>query len=238
MFLGQLTSSAVHEDLRGDGRPIALLGSEDGFLYAIDVCAAELAFVVPLAASVGAISFGDTDGDGTDEALVAAADGYLYALDNAPVASPEWVIDTDPPRGIVDEDVDLLQRNSSMSAAWQAVPGADGYEIAIIHADGSGFVTSPPWQAVGNVTSATVSDLALEYQTEYAFLVRARQGADRSLDVASDGVTVELGYQVGCGCDNGLSRAPGPDGRGGLVLVMLVCGALLMRRHRSRSGAR
>lgn len=81
-YLGQLTSTVVHSNLAGDGRPVALVGSEDGFLYAIDVCAGAVEFTMQFDGSVGAIAFGDTDGDSFDELLVAVADGYLYAIDN------------------------------------------------------------------------------------------------------------------------------------------------------------
>lgn len=77
---GQLTSVGVHANLRGEGRPSALVGSADGWLYAIDPCLVMLQFSYDFHAPVGEPIFGDTDGDGLDEILVSVADGYLYSL--------------------------------------------------------------------------------------------------------------------------------------------------------------
>jgi outer membrane protein assembly factor BamB len=81
---GQLTSTSVHRDLKGDGRPVAMVGSTDGYLYAVDPCSGELVFAKDFGFDVGEIIFGDSDGDGLDEILVSVADGNLYALKNDP----------------------------------------------------------------------------------------------------------------------------------------------------------
>jgi outer membrane protein assembly factor BamB len=81
---GQLTSASIHRDLRGDGRPVAMVGSTDGFLYAVDPCTGDLVFAKDFGFDVGEIVFGDSDGDGLDEILVSVADGNLYALKNDP----------------------------------------------------------------------------------------------------------------------------------------------------------
>jgi hypothetical protein len=83
---GQLTSASIHPDLRGDGRPVALVGSTDGFLYAVDPCSGELVFANDFGFAVGEVLFGDSDGDGLDEILVSVADGNLYGLKNDPGA--------------------------------------------------------------------------------------------------------------------------------------------------------
>jgi hypothetical protein len=81
---GQLTSTSIHANLRGDGRPVAMVGSTDGFLYAIDPCTGDLVFSKDFGFNVGEVVFGDSDGDGLDEILVSVADGNLYALKNEP----------------------------------------------------------------------------------------------------------------------------------------------------------
>ncbi len=84
--LAQLSAASVHPNLDGSGQPAALVGSGDGFLYAIDPCAGDLLFTHDFGAPVGEPVFGDTDGDGNDEIVVSVYDGYLYALKNqAPV---------------------------------------------------------------------------------------------------------------------------------------------------------
>jgi len=79
---GQLTAANVHGDLTGSGQPAVVVGSGDGFLYAVDPCNGTLLFSYGFGAAVGEPVFGDTDGDGLDEIVVSVADGYLYALKN------------------------------------------------------------------------------------------------------------------------------------------------------------
>ncbi len=81
---GQLTAVNVHADLTGNGQPTAVVGSSDGWLYAIDPCTGTLTFTYSFGAPVGEPVFGDTDGDGNDEIIVSVDDGYLYALKNGP----------------------------------------------------------------------------------------------------------------------------------------------------------
>ncbi|MFO0755869.1 MAG: VCBS repeat-containing protein [Byssovorax sp.] len=81
---GQLTAVSVHPNLAGDGAPVAVLGSGDGWLYGVDPCAGSLRFALDFGYLVGEPIFGDTDGDGLDEILVSVADGNLYALVDDP----------------------------------------------------------------------------------------------------------------------------------------------------------
>jgi VCBS repeat protein len=81
---GQLTSASIHANLQGNGRPVAVVGSTDGYLYAVDPCSGDLLFAKDFGFNVGEIVFGDSDGDGLDEILVSVADGRLYALKNDP----------------------------------------------------------------------------------------------------------------------------------------------------------
>jgi len=90
------------------------------------------------------VIFADTDGDGLDELLASVANGFLYGLKHAPVNPPANVIDIDPPAGIVDEDVDEIETTGTLYARWDAVDGADGYEVAVVRPDGTGYVTDPP----------------------------------------------------------------------------------------------
>ena len=184
---GQLASPMVHSNLTGQGRPSAVVGSADGWLYAIDPCAGTLDFAVPFGAPVGAVASADTDGDGNDELLVSVADGYLYGLKNAPLRGPGIVRDLDPATAS-GEDIDEVTTRDTLSASWDPVPGATGYEVAIAKADG-GYVFYPPWQPV-DATSYTRTGLALEDGVQYVFAVRAVSAAGRSPDILSDGVLV------------------------------------------------
>jgi len=62
--LGQLTSTAVHGNLTGHGRPSVVVGSTDGWLYAVNACTGELDFSYDFGSAVGSPTFGDTDGEG------------------------------------------------------------------------------------------------------------------------------------------------------------------------------
>ncbi len=120
--LAQLGSTSVHSNLAGKGQPVAVVGSSDGWLYAIDPCTASLAFTHEFTAPVGNVVFGDSDGDGHDELLVSVADGYLYALKQPPIAAPAEVIDTDPDHGIDTADVDDISTIDQLSGAWTRCP--------------------------------------------------------------------------------------------------------------------
>jgi MYXO-CTERM domain-containing protein len=164
------------------------VGSSDGWLYAIDPCTASLAFTHEFTAPVGNVVFGDSDGDGHDELLVSVADGYLYALKQPPIAAPAEVIDTDPDHGIDTADVDDISTIDQLFGAWSPVPGATSYQVAVVHADLSGFVA--PWQEVGLVTKFSATALGLTDGARYVFVVRALKNGAPSPDALSDGVTV------------------------------------------------
>lgn len=201
--LGQLASVSVHNNLSGTGRPTALVGSTDGWLYGFNPCSGTIDFVYNFGLPVGDVIFGDTDGDGMDEILASVGDGYLYGLKNESISGPAWVWDTDPPHGITSSDVDTIVTQHSLFARWSAVPGADGYELIV--SDGSTVLSTPKWVPVGNVTEATVGGLPLKAGIRYFVGVRATSGTLRSPDKPSDGVVV---VEEDAGSEAGLDAAP------------------------------
>jgi hypothetical protein len=215
---GQLGSPTAHLDLAGDGRVKVLVGSTDGWLYGLDICARTLAFALPFGAPVGVAVYGDSDADGLDEILVSVADGYLYGLKESLVPAPELVIDTDPPHGFLDEDVDTIETFDTLYAAWTAVAGADGYELSVVRdpVDGGGFITGG-WVDMGDTTRATVESLPLEDGERYFVAVRARADGELSPDVLSDGVRVVI---VDAPPED---EAPGEAGSGPVWLVGRSC---------------
>jgi len=241
--LGQLTSVHVHANLTGAGRPSAVVGSSDGWLYAVDPCTRTLDFAVPFGAPVGAVAFADIDADGLDDLLVSVADGYLYGLRNAPLAGPGLVRDLDPD-ATTGDDVDELTTRSTLAASWDPVAGAASYEVAIAHADG-GYLLDPPWQPSAG-TSSTQTNLPLEDGERYLVAVRALTASGgRSPDVLSDGVLVHVPPSDGDGVlDGGLDSGTGATGdpaggccstgsRPGPALVLGASAlALLLRRRR------
>jgi hypothetical protein len=203
---GQLTSATVHQDLTGAGRPTALFGSGDGFLYGINPCATGLDFAVDFGAPVGMPVFGDTDGDGIDEMLVSIADGYLYALKQPPVPAPTYVWDIDPTHGVSDHDVDTIVTNHTLYGAWASSPGATSYQIAVVRESTNTIVTAPAWQDVGHDVSAAV-DVPLIDGERYLFAVRAMKGDAPSPDVISNGVKVMFGMPGDAGFDASMDDA-------------------------------
>lgn len=194
--LTQLSSVAVHTNLSGKGRPSALVGSQDGFLYSVDPCTGKLDFALDMKAPVGAIVFGDTDGDGLDEILVSVADGYLYDLRQSAVPAPTNVIDIDPDHGIVDKEVSTIVTASKLSGKWDAVTGATSYQVNIVRA-ATGELLLSAWKDVGTVTTISVDGLALKDGERYVFAVRALRGAESSPDGLSPGVTIKLTGDAG-----------------------------------------
>ncbi len=166
-----------------------MVGSTDGWLYAVDACTGVLQFVVPLGESVCGAILGDTDGDGRDEIIVSTSGGYVYDVQNAELPSPAPVRDTDPPLGITNKDVDTIVTESTLYGTWQPVQGATSYEVAVGH-DPDGIISAPAWQDAGTATSASVAGLPLVVGQRYYFAARAVGPQGRSVDAISNGVTV------------------------------------------------
>lgn len=240
--LGQLTSVHIHDDLTGRGHPTAVVGSTDGWLYGLDVCARTKDFAVAFPAPVGAAAMADVDGDGNDELMVSVADGFLYGLANAPVAGPAQVRDVEP-GGATTVDIDEVTTRDTLAATWDAVPGATGYEVAVARAEGGYVTASPAWRTVTG-TSATITGLALEDGQRYVVAVRARVAAGASPDILSDGVLVHLlpplDLDAGVDADGGITPPPAGDGccstgtpaPGPLALSLLSLAILLRPRRR------
>ncbi len=190
--IGRLTDVAVSLNLDGAGSgPTALVGSTDGYLYAVDACTGAFRWAHAFGAPVGSPSFGDTDGDGKDEILVSVADGYLYALKDEILPAPAFVYETDPDHGISDADISDVSTHTTLWAAWAPVAGAVSYEVAVA-TPSSLFVTKPSWTDVGNVSSAAILNLVLHDGSKYYIGVRAVSAAGRSADTSSNGVLVHL----------------------------------------------
>jgi len=233
---GLLTSTYAHSNLTGTGEPSAVVGSDDGWLYAVNPCTLALQFSMHFGAPVGAVAFGDTDGDGLDNMVVSVADGYVYGVANAPIQAPSWVFDTDAPY-VLFRDVDETESLDTRSALWAPVEGATGYQVAVVRPDGGGFVTSPEWIDVGSTTQITLTGLSLVAGQRYIFAVRALTDEGPSPDTLSDGVLViGAGGDAGPGdgepaggcCDSGGSNS-GPFGT---VLLALATAIMLMSRRR------
>ena len=229
-----------------DGTPTALVGSTDGFLYAVDACTGALRWSHRFDAPVGAPILSDTDGDGLDDIVVSVADGYLYGLRHEILPAPGFVWDVDVPRGLTAEDIDEIETESALYAAWAPVPGATTYELAVVGAAGT-YLTAPAWVDVGAGTSATITGLPLEDGAKFYVGVRAVGPAGKGPDRPSDGVIVRLRpgadepgrageyllWGRGCACSLG-GAGEGAVGLGAAVVLLSALGA--RRRSRRRRG--
>ncbi len=236
----QLTSVYVHEDLTGNARPSAVVGSTDGWLYAVDPCSTGLDFAMEFGAPVGAIAFADGDGDGLDEIVVSTADGFLHGVRNQPIDMPVTVRDVDPELSD-DEDVDELVTRGSLSASWDPVEDAVAYEVTVALSDG-GIITSPAWQRV-EATFVTFAGLALQDGQRYVFAVRALSASGPSPDRLSDGVLVHLESTPDAGVDPDASgpavhQPGGCCGVGGGRNSSVACALLVLVTIRVRRGRR
>lgn len=233
--LGQLTDVAASKNLAGsDSNPTALVGSTDGFLYAVDPCAGTLTWAYAFGPPVSSPVLLDSDGDGKDEIVVSVADGYLYLLKNEVLPPPTSVWDIDPPT-VVESDIDQITTKSELHAKWTAVPGASSYEVAVVGTSGT-YVTTPNWIDVGAVTTTTIPKLPLFDGAKYFIGVRAVSAQGRSPDTSSDGVVVHFesvvdggagqagaggaGGAAGAGADGGTSEDAGLGGTGGATEIL------------------
>jgi hypothetical protein len=219
-YLGQLSDLAVSADLTGTGNSSAVVGSTDGWVYAVDACSGTLQFSVPFGESVCGAVLGDTNGDGRDEIIVSTSGGYVYDVCNQDLPSPAPVLDTDPPLGITNKEVSTIVTQSTLYGAWQAVPGATSYEIAVSHPP-EGIISSPPWQDAGSATSGSVTGLPLVAGQRYFFAARAVGPQGVSVDALSPGVTVigggsDGGFDAGTADAGVASTDGGGHGTGGL----------------------
>jgi hypothetical protein len=226
--LGNATSL---DDLTGASEPGFLVGSSDGFLYAVTPEGDALIWSLDLGAPIGEIVPIDWDGDGLLELVVSTGDGTVIGVDAHTGEPPASVMDTDPPSGIIDRDVETIRTNGALHGAWEEVPGATGYQVAVFTVFGDpitdGFVD------VGNEASVTLTGLELVDGDRYVFAVRTVSDLGVSPDEVSDGVTVHFpmdggGTPVGCGCD------AGPRGDAGLFLLALITAGVLRRDRPAR----
>jgi hypothetical protein len=195
-----------------------VVGSTDGYLYALDACGTPpgLVWSLSFGAPVGQSIFADTDGDGDEELVVTAADGYVYGLDTQRFEAPRFVFDTDPEHGFPDTDVDEI-RGLAVHALWSPVAGAVGYEWALFTAGGRPVTQRPgapdnPFIPVDAAQVRADVRAGLAYGGRYYFAVRAIGPDGSSSEALSDGVRI-LPEDGPMGVDGGVADAARPHYR-------------------------
>ena len=97
-------------------------------------------------------------------------------------------MDTDPPRNILDEDVDDIETHDTLYASWTEVPGAQSYLVGVFTNDGLAL-----WEEsvdAGTGTEGIFEKLKLQLGQRYVVSVQAVGDAGISASTLSNGVTV------------------------------------------------
>ena len=232
--LAKLNSPSAHVNLTGAERTIAVMGSEDGWLYAVDACSGELAWSLAFDAPVGAVAFGDTDGNGLDEVIVSVADGYLYGVKHQPVEPPTSVAEA---VGGSPLDVDSLAKGDDLWVHWTPVEGVTHYEVQLV--DDNGKAIRGGFERAAESPFVYSGD-ELRLGVKYTASVRAAIGTEVSPDVAGDGVTV---LRASASIDPVVEEEEPPSGkrkdnkRGAVAAVAAGCACELAGNPGSGSGS-
>lgn len=183
-----LSNATSVADADGEGHPAILVGSTDGWLYALDACTLDLRWAHDFRYPVGEPVVGDTDGDGTDDVLVSVGDGYLYALGARTLPTPEGVRDTDPGDDASDADLDEVETFDTVTARWNVPAGAARFQVRVTTLAGTALQFPEYTEVTGD--RARVSDLPLRVGGRYRVGVVAVGADGSSAEAQSDGFTV------------------------------------------------
>ncbi len=210
---GFLSDAVGLADLGGDGQPACLVGSSDGYLYALSFDDLSLRWALDLKAAVGYLAVADFDDDGAAEVLAATADGRVRVIDTAELRPPDTVYDTDGTfvAGSLREDRDQLPANR-IGANWEPVAGAAFYEVQLERE--SDRLVVVPWTEASGGTRHRFDGLTLPTGERFVIRVRAVASGRSALspEASSDGfLTLEPAADV----PDGGSADGGPTDGGG-----------------------
>jgi outer membrane protein assembly factor BamB len=182
--IGSLTNASSVAAAGGQG-PAVLVGSSDGFLYALDGCSLDLLWAKDIGAPVAEPVIGSTDGDAGDEIVVGAADGYIYGLDWPGTPTPPSVklAGAGPGGGPASVKV-----GEPVVVSWSPAAGATGYEVALVGPEDEA-IWDPPYHAVVG-ESASISLEGALARRPYRVAVRALGPEGASNDAFSPAVVI------------------------------------------------
>ncbi|MCL4752354.1 MAG: hypothetical protein KJ015_19485 [Myxococcales bacterium] len=155
------------------------VGSTEGRLYAADACDLSVLWSIDLEAPVGEPSIGDYDGDGVEELVVGTAAGFAYGIDWPSLAQPKVIT----LGGAGASGPVTVQPGQGLEIAWEAVPGAIGYEVALVSPDETA-VWDPPYRSVTGTSTTVELDEGLA-DRPYRVAVRALGASAKSADALS-----------------------------------------------------
>lgn len=170
----------------GNGNGAVFVGSNDGYLYAVDACTLDLRWSKFLGGSVSEPIIGDTDGDDGDEIVVSVADGTIVNIDNPAVSSVEVVSFVGPKNGTAPI---VVAPGENVTISFSSVPEATAYEYALVGPDDEALWSPAFRTASGNQVQV---DLAGTLASRpYRVAVRARSSAGTSPETFSANIVVE-----------------------------------------------
>jgi MYXO-CTERM domain-containing protein len=163
---GALSNASAVADLGGTG-PAVLVGSSDGFLYAIDACTLDLRWATFMGSPVAEPVIGDVDGDGGDEIVVGISSGYIVGLDDVPFPPPPAI----QVAGESADGVAIADPTRPITLTWSPVEGATAYEVALVSPEEWPLWDPPYRPATG--TSMQIDLTGALAERPYRLVVRA-----------------------------------------------------------------
>jgi MYXO-CTERM domain-containing protein len=181
--VGTLSNASSVADA-GQFGPAVLVGSSDGFLYALHGCSMNLLWAKELGAPVAEPAIGNVDADGIVEVVVGAADGYIYGLDWPPLIAPgNMLLGGAGPDGSV-----AVAVGEDVFIQWSAVPGASEYEVALVDPDGRA-IRSPAYQSAKGESAKVSLEGALAGRP-YRVALRGRSGEAAGAEAFSGNIVI------------------------------------------------
>ncbi len=164
--------------------PAVLVGSSDGYLYAVDGCSLGLLWAIDMGAPVGEPTIGDYDSDGSEEIIVGTSRGYVYGIDHPALPAPLLVLLD----GATGQGGIVVAPSQAVKASWPAVPGATAYEVGLMSPDEQAM-WSPPYRKVDSPSLTWDLTEALAGRP-YRLTVRALGSQGPSAEVSSGTIVV------------------------------------------------
>jgi len=178
-------------DINNDGFEDALVGTDDGWLVAIQIDNHSRLWSLNIGSTVYEPLVADVDMDGLLEVIVVAGDGNMYLIDNQNLDAPQNVLDVplNADFEILNSNIDIDETGfaGGLAASWDAVLGAAGYKYTILDEHSTPIVA---WMDSRGDTEAIV-EFPLIVGKTYRFAVQAYAPLGlASAVVLTDGVTI------------------------------------------------